>query len=1417
MSSATAAINASEQPEWELRKENAAPLARGRNAATLSQALSSSSQVDDDTRRAHDKRIREFERLVKPSERAAEIVGKRSDDGEPVERDLNPLELLEESELGDNGTDDDPLVHWLSYIKFHQEAYPSDTRTQFLLTERCSRAIVMFPRYRNDVRFIRVCVLYADKTSSPSDIFKFLHKRGVGGKSALFWIAWAWVAEKADDYRFAEKIYVRAITKKAQPTKMLEDRHKQFQRRMSRHWLNTSTLDQASIEEEANGARSSRGALSGLTETGVRRNHRDRGSNRDISFSAGMRQGNNGYGWGDHRRRQQVPSRNSASTRSIRGPESVPNAVMAKAGFSIFVDENDENGGGYDLNRSRDERGSGRRDGGSSSRIATEADRIKENEGRTEKWNERGGLNDDHGEESAEEGGLYVRPQQQQRSAAPTFEVFVDDECAADNKHEEEQLARERQRKKRDEGDGRSLRQRLDGGVADRLQRDPLRYMRNPSKQSVDKAKYGDDVPSSAKKLPKKDEKPPRSDKKSSKSSQKSKATKKDQPSCFDKSLVEKDADGHECCFEEARARARYYTLVTSNNDFNRLTMDQGFEVQKQNDSAMDVDSSSINDTEMEEDGDDDDVEMESAHKSLQNLDDSSHHMHKSSFNSADVNGAGMADSGRKALMPKRVLFGGVDESAVSSEPTPKNLSAVSAASSAVDERYATGAVGVGKRDETTNAHIAKMSVSMMFASPADGVDGSDADADVLCALAEHGDISEAYPSASKPLFSNHTAKKVRGILTPSNEGIASSLDETDHGDTASFSAVADLINGHAEVENKEPKLPQGGISSGTQEADTEGGFKMFRDSNKEGSMVSESGGDLATATTVAGGSFAIFRDPTVGHDAGAMKNNYDSSDEDDDSSCGDRDDGNTATLGEIGDAFKDLVAAAGEDTFKPKPKAKSTHSNQSVSTIQEPATALSIFCDDEHDDANGKKISPCEHILNDGDTRDGFGAVDISRIAPASPDNMTNGDTIHTVLLPETAIDYISTHQRDIKTAMRSIFTDGSASVIDYRSQDIPRGFQGTKPVKGAEIDLDNVTAVVQHELGRGGNGIVLLAFAKNDAESFSAFEDDCSAVALKVQTPTGCLAWERRVLFLVEQRMPVRDNLDTDTKQRGSRKRRSSASSHGSRNRSMFTPAFPFPKPFSFVAFNNGGLLGMTAASSNGLNIVDLVNRYKKSGEGSVPELIAIHYTVRMLKHLETLHWDCKVLHVDVKPDNWVLVASSTACDTGRGSVVPGSDLMLVDFGRAVDLKAAANSSSNYGDPLEVRFRGNAAAKDMECVAMREGLSWGLDVDTYGLCASAYTLLYGEHMDIVKDKSSKRWRPHKPLRRYWNKDLWFGLFDTLINIGGGSDGSYLGSHPNSLRAIRKSFEGYLDEGNRRLHVESLLKQQQKFLTRNK
>jgi hypothetical protein len=206
-----------------------------------------------------------------------------------------------------------------------------------------------------------------------------------------------------------------------------------------------------------------------------------------------------------------------------------------------------------------------------------------------------------------------------------------------------------------------------------------------------------------------------------------------------------------------------------------------------------------------------------------------------------------------------------------------------------------------------------------------------------------------------------------------------------------------------------------------------------------------------------------------------------------------------------------------------------------------------------------------------------------------------------------KTAVDYQSTHDNDIKMSLRrlkaaaSVVSDSRASLVSLLSKEgkvydlprtlLPRSLRGKLPKGKIEINIGKHSGVVRNELGRGAFGVVVLM----DVEDESRGE----TIAVKAQSPTDCLAWEYEVVKLLEGRVGSKEH-----------------------------EAYPFPRSLAFLSLADGGLFSMTAGSKSGLNLVDLVNVYKvKLGE-SVPELIALHYTSRMLKHLETLHWHGKIL---------------------------------------------------------------------------------------------------------------------------------------------------------------------------------------------
>jgi hypothetical protein len=151
-------------------------------------------------------------------------------------------------------------------------------------------------------------------------------------------------------------------------------------------------------------------------------------------------------------------------------------------------------------------------------------------------------------------------------------------------------------------------------------------------------------------------------------------------------------------------------------------------------------------------------------------------------------------------------------------------------------------------------------------------------------------------------------------------------------------------------------------------------------------------------------------------------------------------------------------------------------------------------------------------------------------------------------------------------------------------------------------------------------------------------------------------------------------------------------------------------------------------------------------------------------------------------------------------NGHSVGGSDVMLVDYGRSIDLSAVeqANNPSDAG--MGTMLLGAACPEEMMCVAMRQGLPWSFDADTFGICASAHVLLFGSHLEIAVNEN-KRWMPRETLHNDLQIDLWTYLFDTLLNLDDVTKGA-IGSRPHSLRQLRTRIE------------ECLASQQGDFLT---
>ena len=277
------------------------------------------------------------------------------------------------------------------------------------------------------------------------------------------------------------------MQKGAKPAKVVEERHKQFLRRMSRHWLDNAAKEQQMQQQEEEeerqmrgghgngyggvydeddvGDENRRGVLTGLTEEGVRQNNRARGLNSYTHTGQGVLGQRNGNG----------------QSNSNQGNH---NGVAPKAAFSVFTDENaDDDNGGYDLNQStmyqNDENQI------PIPRIVKEKERKKENTQSAECWNERGGLNSHMfgygGSATAAMDDVEDGPETHSSvarrwagtgsdsivaggtSSQQAFQVFVDEDCEQKNSESNDKAtSRMKRPASRGRGNERTLRQRLD-------------------------------------------------------------------------------------------------------------------------------------------------------------------------------------------------------------------------------------------------------------------------------------------------------------------------------------------------------------------------------------------------------------------------------------------------------------------------------------------------------------------------------------------------------------------------------------------------------------------------------------------------------------------------------------------------------------------------------------------------------------------------------------------------------------------------------------------------------------------------------------------------------------------------------------------------------------------------------------------
>ncbi|KAJ6472635.1 Mad3/BUB1 homology region 1-domain-containing protein [Mycena vulgaris] len=185
----------------EAAKENVQPLATGRRATALSAILS-----------------------TPHAQRESKLAATR-----------NRLRINVEIALEDE--EDDPLEAYCHLINWTVENYPQGHSAESGLLELLEEATRVLKdnrdgRWRGEIKYLKLWLLYASFVERPTIIYKFLIANEIGTDFALLYEELAAVLERDGRRKEADDAYLLGIARRASPLDHLKARHTDFQKRM---------------------------------------------------------------------------------------------------------------------------------------------------------------------------------------------------------------------------------------------------------------------------------------------------------------------------------------------------------------------------------------------------------------------------------------------------------------------------------------------------------------------------------------------------------------------------------------------------------------------------------------------------------------------------------------------------------------------------------------------------------------------------------------------------------------------------------------------------------------------------------------------------------------------------------------------------------------------------------------------------------------------------------------------------------------------------------------------------------------------------------------------------------------------------------------------------------------------------------
>ena len=257
---------------------------------------------------------------------------------------------------------------------------------------------------------------------------------------------------------------------------------------------------------------------------------------------------------------------------------------------------------------------------------------------------------------------------------------------------------------------------------------------------------------------------------------------------------------------------------------------------------------------------------------------------------------------------------------------------------------------------------------------------------------------------------------------------------------------------------------------------------------------------------------------------------------------------------------------------------------------------------------------------------------------------------------------------------------------------------------------------------------------------------------------------------------------------------------------------PCASILQPYSFHLFADEGYLIEQYLDQG--TLLDLVNLAKTEPSGVLDEVVAMFFTVELLRTVEAMHSQ-GILHGDLKADNCLVRLSSLSQGIEWDSQYhrdgsfgwESKGLSLIDFGRGIDMRQFRP---------DVQFVADWKTSKADCVEMRELRPWTWQVDYWGTAGVIHSLLFGKYIEDVpvdtsigkdipagdlseigiKTGKMKKYKLKESMKRYWQTELWGPLFELLLNPTAHTEDEEGGKMPvmKGLKRCREGMEGWLE-----------------------